>query len=102
MVADQVEGSRLIVWEDKGSVVGASGRARPIGGVVRPSGVFIHPDHRAGGYAAALLGETTARALEEGADACTCIHFLEYAPMQAVVEKVGYHHVQDLTEYRFA
>ncbi|WP_018681566.1 GNAT family N-acetyltransferase [Actinokineospora enzanensis] len=102
MVADQVEGTRLILWEDKDTIVGAAGRARPIGGVVRPSGVFVHPDHRSGGYAAALLGETTARALEDGADACTCIHYLEYAQMQAVVEKVGYHHVQDLTEYRFA
>ncbi|GAB2846468.1 hypothetical protein GCM10027200_53360 [Lentzea nigeriaca] len=102
MVADQVDGDRLILWEHDGAVVGAAGRARPIGGVVRPSGVFVAPEHRQGGYAAALLGEVTARALEEGAEACTCLHFLQYAAMQAVVEKVGYRHVRDLTEYRFA
>jgi len=102
MVADQVEGDRLILWEHDGAVVGAAGRARPIGGVVRPSGVFVLPEHRQGGYAAALLGEVTARALEEGAEACTCLHFLQYEAMRSVVEKVGYQHVRDLTEYRFA
>lgn len=102
MVADQVDGDRLIIWTDDGAPVGAAGRARPIGGVVRPSGVYVLPEHRQGGHAAGLLAEVTARALEEGADACTCLHFLQYAAMQAVVEKVGYRHVQDLTEFRFS
>ena len=101
MVSDQVEHQRLIVWTDGGEAVGAAGWARPIDGVVRPSGVFVRPDQRQGGYAAALLGEVTARALAAGATACTCIHFVQYAAMQAVVEKVGYRHVRDLTEFRF-
>ncbi|GAA1991364.1 GNAT family N-acetyltransferase [Kitasatospora viridis] len=101
MARTQFAGGRLIVWEVDGEPVGAAGWAKPIGGVVRPSGVFVSPDHRNGGYAGALLGEVTARALAAGAQACVCTHFLDYAAMQAVVERVGYRRVRDLTEYRF-
>jgi predicted GNAT family acetyltransferase len=102
MVEGQLAGKRLIVWEgEDGKPLGAAGWAPPIGGVVRPSGVFVAPEARDGGYATALLGEVTARALEEGADTCVCTHYLAYASMLAVVEKVGYRRVMDLTEYRF-
>jgi predicted GNAT family acetyltransferase len=102
MVEGQIAGERLIVWEtEDGRAAGAAGWKQPLYGVVRPSGVFVSPEHRDGGYAAALLGEVTARALEAGADACVCTHFVKYAAMQAVVEKVGYRRILDLTEYRF-
>ncbi|GAB2858885.1 GNAT family N-acetyltransferase [Actinoallomurus bryophytorum] len=102
MAEGQLAGKRLIVWEgEDGKPLGAAGWAPPIGGVVRPSGVFVAPEARDGGYATALLGEVTARALEEGADTCVCTHYLAYASMLAVVEKVGYQRVMDLTEYRF-
>jgi predicted GNAT family acetyltransferase len=102
MVEGQLAGKRLIVWEgEDGRALGAAGWAPPIGGVVRPSGVFVAPEARAGGYATTLLGEVTARALEEGADTCVCTHYLKYQSMLAVVEKVGYRRVMDLTEYRF-
>jgi GNAT superfamily N-acetyltransferase len=101
MAETQAADQRLIVWEDDGGVAGAAGWAHPLHGVVRPSGVFVSPERRSGGYAAALLGEVTARALEHGCDACVCTHYLAYAAMQAVVEKVGYRRVLDVTEYRF-
>jgi predicted GNAT family acetyltransferase len=102
MVQGQIEGKRLIVWEgENGKALGAAGWAPSIGGVVRPSGVFVSPEARDGGYATALLGEVTARALDEGADTCVCTHYLAYESMLAVVEKVGYRRVMDLTEYRF-
>lgn len=101
MAETQFAAERLIVWELGGEPIGAAGWGPPLAGVVRPSGVFVSPDHRQGGYAAALLGEVTARALEAGADACVCTHYLQYAAMRAVVEKVGYGKVLDITEYRF-
>lgn len=105
MVGGQIDGGRLIVWEidgDDGPVaVGAAGWNPPVAGVVRPSGVFVSPDHRSGGYATLVLGEVVARALEGGADACVCTHFLKYESMLAVVEKVGFRKLLDVTEYRF-
>lgn len=102
MVEGQLAGERLVVWESEaGEPAGAAGWAPPLAGVVRPSGVFVAPEHRDGGYATLLLGEVTARALDEGADACVCTHYLAYESMLAVVEKVGYRRVRDLTEYRF-
>lgn len=102
LAGGQIAGNRQIVWEDEsGTPVGAAGWGLRIAGVVRPAGVFVSPDHRSGGYATLLLGEVTARALENGADACVCTHFLKYESMLAVVEKVGYRRLADFTEYRF-
>ncbi len=102
LAGGQIAGGRQIVWEDQdGTPVGAAGWGLNIAGVVRPAGVFVSPDHRAGGYATVLLGEVTARALENGADATVCTHFLKYESMLAVVEKVGYRRLADFTEYRF-
>jgi GNAT superfamily N-acetyltransferase len=101
MVDSQLAGDRLIVWEEDGRAVGAAGWMRPIAGVARPAGVYVRPDRRGGGHAAGLLGEVTARALEGGCDTCVCHHYLHYPAMQAVVEKVGYRRVWDVTEYRF-
>ncbi|HEX5493764.1 MAG TPA: hypothetical protein VFX70_04210 [Mycobacteriales bacterium] len=102
LVGGQLAGKRLIVWEaEDGTPVGAAGWAPPIAGVVRPSGVFVVPERRDGGYATLLLGEVTARALESGVDACVCTHYLKYQSMQAVVENVGYRRLLDLVEYRF-
>ncbi|HEY7597549.1 MAG TPA: GNAT family N-acetyltransferase [Actinophytocola sp.] len=102
LAGGQIAGGRQIVWEDaNGTPVGAAGWGLNFAGVIRPAGVFVSPDHRAGGYATLLLGEVTARALENGADACVCTHFLKYESMLAVVEKVGYRRLADFTEYRF-
>jgi predicted GNAT family acetyltransferase len=102
LAGGQIAGGRQIVWEDaEGTPVGAAGWGLNIAGVIRPAGVFVSPDHRAGGYATLLLGEVTARALENGAEACVCTHFLKYESMLAVVEKVGYRRLADFTEYRF-
>ena len=102
LAGGQIAGGRQIVWENEdGAPVGAAGWGLNIAGVVRPAGVFVSPDHRAGGYATVLLGEVTARALENGADATVCTHFLKYESMLAVVEKVGYRRLADFTEYRF-
>lgn len=102
LAGGQIAGNRQIVWEDESATpVGAAGWGLRIAGVVRPAGVFVSPDHRAGGYATLLLGEVTARALENGAQACVCTHFLKYESMLAVVEKVGYRRLADFTEYRF-
>jgi predicted GNAT family acetyltransferase len=100
-VGYQVKERRLVVWEDEDGLIGAAGWTRAIGGVVRPVGAFVLPERRAGGYAGVLLSESTRRALAGGADACVCILDLTYAAMQAVVEKVGYRRVEDVTEYRF-
>lgn len=103
LAGGQIAGGRQIVWEDAdGTPVGAAGWGLRIAGVVRPAGVFVSPDHRSGGYATLLLGEVTARALENGADACVCTHFLKYESMLAVVEKVGYRRLAGFTEYRFS
>jgi predicted GNAT family acetyltransferase len=102
LAGGQIVARRLIVWEtEDGTPVGAAGWGPRIGGVVRASGVFVAPERRDGGFASLLLGEVTARALEQGADACICTHFLKYESMLAVVEKVGYRRFKDLTEYRF-
>jgi predicted GNAT family acetyltransferase len=102
LAAGQIAGERLIVWENEDGVpVGAAGWGPRLEGVVRPAGVFVDPAHRDGGYASLLLGEVTARALENGADACVCTHYLKYESMLAVVQKVGYRRLKDLTEYRF-
>jgi predicted GNAT family acetyltransferase len=102
LAGGQIAGRRQIVWEDEdGTPVGAAGWGLNIAGVIRPAGVFVSPDHRSGGYATLLLGEVTARALENGADTCVCTHFLKYESMLAVVEKVGYERLADFTEYRF-
>ena len=102
LAGGQIAGGRQIVWEDEdGTPVGAAGWGLNIAGVIRPAGVFVSPDHRSGGYATLLLGEVTARALENGAEATVCTHFLKYESMLAVVEKVGYRRLADFTEYRF-
>lgn len=102
MVGAQIADQRLIVWEaSDGGAAGAAGWAPPIAGVVRPSGVFVAPDRRDGGFATLVLGEVVARALEDGAEACVCTHFLKYESMLKVVEKVGFRRLQDLTEYHF-
>ncbi len=102
LAGGQIAGRRQIVWEDEDGVpVGAAGWGLEIAGVVRPAGVFVDPERRSGGYATLLLGEVTARALEGGAQACVCTHFLKYESMLAVVEKVGYRKLADFTEYRF-
>lgn len=102
LAGGQIAGGRQIVWADAdGTSVGAAGWGLNIAGVIRPAGVFVSPDHRSGGYASLLLGEVTARALENGAEACVCTHFLKYESMLAVVEKVGYRRLADFTEYRF-
>jgi predicted GNAT family acetyltransferase len=101
MAQTQQASGRLIVWEEDGEPVGATGWMQPIAGVARPAGMFILPERRQGGYAGALLAEATARALDGGCDTCVCHHYLAYAPMQAVVERVGYRRVRDVTEYRF-
>jgi predicted GNAT family acetyltransferase len=102
LAGGQIAGNRQIVWENEDGVpVGAAGWGLRIAGVVRPAGVFVDPERRSGGYATLLLGEVTARALENGADATVCTHFLKYESMLAVVEKVGYRWVADFTEYRF-
>jgi predicted GNAT family acetyltransferase len=102
LAGGQIAGRRQIVWEDADGVpVGAAGWGLDIAGVVRPAGVFVDPERRSGGYATLLLGEVTARALENGAEATVCTHFLKYESMLAVVEKVGYRRLADFTEYRF-
>ncbi|HEV7651159.1 MAG TPA: GNAT family N-acetyltransferase [Actinophytocola sp.] len=102
LAGGQIAGGRQIVWEDAdGTPAGAAGWGLNIAGVIRPAGVFVSPDHRSGGYATLLLGEVTARALENGAEATVCTHFLKYESMLAVVEKVGYKRLADFTEYRF-
>jgi len=102
LAGGQIAGNRLIVWENAdGTPVGAAGWGLKLAGVVRPAGVFVAPEHRDAGWASVLLGEVTARALENGADACVCTHYLKYESMLAVVEKVGYRRLKDLTEYRF-
>jgi predicted GNAT family acetyltransferase len=102
LAGGQIAGNRLIVWEDAdGTPVGAAGWGLQLAGVVRPAGVFVAPEHRAAGWASVLLGEVTARSLENGADACVCTHYLKYESMLAVVERVGYRRLKDLTEYRF-
>jgi predicted GNAT family acetyltransferase len=102
LASGQIAGKRLIVWEtEDGTPVGAAGWGLRLAGVVRPAGVFVAPERRDAGWASVLLGEVTARALEDGADACVCTHFLKYESMLAVVEKVGYRRLKDLTEYRF-
>jgi predicted GNAT family acetyltransferase len=67
--------------------------------VVRPSGVFVSPQHRDGGFATLVLGEVVARALENGADACVCTHFLKYESMLAVVANVGFTRLLDVVEH---
>ncbi|OLF05856.1 hypothetical protein BLA60_34305 [Actinophytocola xinjiangensis] len=100
MVGGQIANERLILWEaPDGSPAGAAGWNPPLHGVVRPSGVFVSPDHRDGGIATLVLGEVVARALESGADACVCTHFLQYQSMQAVVEKVGFRRLLDVVEH---
>lgn len=100
MVGGQIANQRLILWEaEDGSPAGAAGWNPPLHGVVRPSGVFVSPDHRDGGIATLVLGEVVARALEDGADACVCTHFLQYQSMQAVVEKVGFRRLLDVVEH---
>lgn len=100
MVAGQIAEQRLLVWETaSGEPAGAAGWNPPLHGVVRPSGVFVSPDHRDGGIATLVLGEVVARALENGADACVCTHFLQYQSMQAVVEKVGFRKLLDVVEH---
>lgn len=102
MVGGQIENQRLVVWEaPDGSVAAAAGWNPPLAGVVRPSGVFVSPEHREGGYARLVLGEVVARALEDGADACVCTLDLTYVPMRSVVEHVGFTKLIDVTEYRF-
>lgn len=102
MVGGQIANQRLIVWEaPDGSRAAAAGWNPPLAGVVRPSGVFVSPAHRDGGYARLVLGEVVARALEDGADACVCTLDLTYVPMRSVVEKVGFTRLIDVTEYRF-
>lgn len=102
LAGGQIAGGRQIIWEDEDGVpVGAAGWGLRIAGVVRPAGVFVDPERRSGGYATLLLGEVTARALEDGADACVCTHFVKYESMLAVVERVGYRRLADFTEYRF-
>jgi predicted GNAT family acetyltransferase len=102
MVGGQIENQRLVVWEaPDGSVAAAAGWNPPLAGVVRPSGVFVSPEHRSGGYAQLVLGEVVARALESGADACVCTLDLTYVPMRSVVENVGFTKLIDVTEYRF-
>ncbi|WP_460392659.1 GNAT family N-acetyltransferase [Actinophytocola sediminis] len=100
MAGSQIANQRLLVWEAAdGSPAGAAGWNPPLHGVVRPSGVFVSPDHREGGIATLVLGEVVARALENGADACVCTHFLQYQSMQAVVEKVGFRKLIDVVEH---
>lgn len=100
MVGGQIANQRLIVWESPdGDPAGAAGWNPPLHGVVRPSGVFVSPNHRDGGIATLVLGEVVARALEDGADACVCTHFLQYQSMQAVVEKVGFRKLLDVVEH---
>jgi predicted GNAT family acetyltransferase len=102
LAGGQIAGGRQIIWENEDGVpVGAAGWGLRIAGVVRPAGVFVDPERRSGGYATLLLGEVTARALENGADACVCTHFVKYESMLAVVERVGYRKLADFTEYRF-
>lgn len=102
MVGSQIAGRRLIVWEAAdGTKAAAAGWNPPLVGVVRPSGVFVSPDHRDGGFAQLVLGEVVARALENGADACVCTHFLKYESMTSVVERVGFRKLLDVLEYRF-
>jgi predicted GNAT family acetyltransferase len=101
LAGGQIAGKRLIVWEnDEGVPVGAAGWGSRIAGVVRPAGVFVAPEHRSGGYATLLLSEVTARALEDGADACVCTHFVKYESMFEVVRRAGYRRLADLVEYR--
>ncbi|HEX2132663.1 MAG TPA: GNAT family N-acetyltransferase [Actinophytocola sp.] len=100
MVGGQIANQRLIVWETAdGEAAGAAGWNPPLHGVVRPSGVFVSPNHRDGGIATLVLGEVVARALEDGADACVCTHFLKYESMLAVVEKVGFRRLVDVVEH---
>jgi len=102
LAGGEIAGNRLLVWEDADGVpVGAAGWGLRLAGVVRPAGVFVAPDRRDEGWATVLLGEVTARALDNGADACVCTHYLKYESMLAVVHKVGYRRLMDLTEYRF-
>lgn len=102
MVGAQIAAGRLIVWElADGTAVGASGWGPLVAGVVRPSGIYISPDHRSGGYATQIFTEVIAGVLENGADACVATVSRKNDPMVAVLRKAGFTTLADVTEFTF-
>lgn len=102
MVGAQIAAGRLIVWELlDGTPVGAAGWGPLVAGVVRPSGIFISPDHRDGGYATQIFTEVIAGVLENGADTCVATVSEKNDAMVAVLRKAGFERLADITEYTF-
>ncbi|MCA1654899.1 MAG: GNAT family N-acetyltransferase, partial [Pseudonocardiaceae bacterium] len=102
MVGGQIAGGRLLIWElPDGTAVGAAGWGPRVAGVVRPSGIFISPDHRDGGYAKHIFAEVLTGVLENGADACVATVAVKNEAMVAVVRKAGFRPLSDIIEYTF-
>ncbi len=91
---------RLLVWEDD-RVVSMVGTSPPVAGVVRLGPVYTPPDARRHGYATALVGEVSRRALAAGATKCMLYADLANATSNHIYQVVGYQRSNDAQEYRF-
>jgi predicted GNAT family acetyltransferase len=89
----------LWVWDD-GDVVAMAGRTDPVAGVVRIGPVYTPPDARGRGYASALVGATSADALDAGRR-CILYTDLENPTSNSIYRALGYRAVAEALRYEF-
>jgi uncharacterized protein len=96
----QGKGGRYLLWEDPDPVsLAGYGGATPNG--VRIGPVFTPPDVRGRGYAGALVGEVSARLIEEGHRFCFLYTDLSNPISNRLYRRLGYELVCESAEYTF-
>jgi predicted GNAT family acetyltransferase len=78
------------------------GVTAPLGGVVRIGPVYTPPEHRARGYASALVAAVSQAALDDGVMICSLYTDLANPTANRIYAAVGYRPVGDFTIYAFA
>ena len=100
-MARRLRDERLLVWDDD-RVVSMVGTSPPVAGVVRLGPVYTPPETRRHGYATALVGEVSRRALAAGATKCMLYTDLANPTSNHIYQAVGYRRSNDAQEYRFS
>ncbi|MDY0813200.1 GNAT family N-acetyltransferase [Kitasatospora purpeofusca] len=99
-VRGQIAGGLLRAWELDGEPVAILGRTAAVAGVVRYGPVYSRPDARRGGYARALLAESSAEVRAEGLVGMA-VTAEGNDGVQALFGSLGYRSHGGLSEFRF-
>jgi GNAT superfamily N-acetyltransferase len=93
---------RVWLWEVEGSATSMSAYSGPTGSGVRVNAVYTPPEHRANGYASALVAAQSQWLLDNGHDFCFLFTDLANPTSNKIYESIGYHRVAEAASYNFS